>query len=132
MRWAIMVVLLIVCSAPFASLPHAQEAGGTRTGQAGATHGNAANDLLLAKHLAAGLKCSACHKDNPPKTPANDAVCLTCHGPLSALIAKTAADAPNPHAQAHIGPIPCTACHHVHAPSESYCNKCHSFDMTVP
>ncbi len=94
--------------------------------------GGVVHGFLYEKHLAAGIPCSACHADNPPATAADASTCLNCHGPLSALIAKTAGDTPNPHAEVHIGPLPCTACHHIHVASESYCNRCHTFDMSVP
>jgi hypothetical protein len=94
--------------------------------------GGIVHGLLYEKHLAAGVPCAGCHTENPPAAAADASTCLNCHGPVSALIAKTAGDTPNPHAQAHIGPVPCTACHHIHIASESYCNKCHTFDMNVP
>ncbi len=88
--------------------------------------------LLYHVHHAAGIPCAACHTETPPSRPAAASTCLTCHGPLPALVARTAGDEPNPHATAHIGPLACTDCHHVHTPSQSFCNQCHSFDMTVP
>lgn len=136
------ILLAIICGGIAAlGLVHAQDAAPpaaaptTSTGPTNsmpAPPGGIVHGLLYEKHLNAGLHCAACHADKPPATAARASVCLTCHGPLSALIAKTAADQPNPHAQAHIGPIPCTACHHIHVGSESLCNKCHSFDMNVP
>ncbi len=118
--------------APAAVPPISTPAPTAPTNSTPAPPGGIVHGLLYEKHFAAGVPCSACHKETPPATMADVSTCLNCHGPRSALIAKSAGDTPNPHAQAHIGPIPCTACHHIHVASESYCNKCHTFDMTVP
>jgi hypothetical protein len=125
---------LLICSGIAVSGPvHAQyTADATPVTPVLAPPGGVAHGLLYEKHLAAGVSCMACHPETPSATAANAAACLNCHGPRPALIAKTAGDAPNPHAQAHVGPIPCTACHHIHVASGSYCNKCHTFDMTMP
>src|ERR1035437_2765557 len=61
--------------------------------------GGVVRGLLYERHLAAGVPCAACHAEKPPATAADASTCLNCHGPASALIAKTAGDTPNPHAQ---------------------------------
>lgn len=134
MRLAFVLLILIGAGCAALGLVHAQStanpgvpAVSTPVPPGGIVHG-----LLYEKHLTAGLACAACHGDAPPATPAGASTCLTCHGPVSALIEKTTADQPNPHADAHIGKISCTDCHHIHVASESFCNKCHTFDMEVP
>jgi hypothetical protein len=119
--------------APRATLPATSiQAPAATASSTPAPPGGIIQGLLHGKHFDAGVPCAACHTETPPSTAADASTCLNCHGPLSALVAKTAGDRPNPHAQTHVGPIPCTACHHIHVASESYCNKCHTFDMTVP
>jgi len=122
---------LIICWLLIPLLAPAQQARDLGEPKAQAQSGSPAKTLLQ-RHVTAGAKCASCHGDAPKSMPVSDAACLSCHGPLQSLEAKTAADMPNPHAQAHIGPIPCTACHHIHRPSELYCNKCHSYDMAMP
>lgn len=145
MRLPFVLLALICCGIAALGLVHAEDAASPAAAPPVSTQAPAAapsstpeppggvvHGLLYEKHLAAGVPCSACHKDTPPETAAAASTCLNCHGPRSALLAKTASDTPNPHAQAHIGPISCTACHHIHVASENYCNKCHTFDMAVP
>jgi hypothetical protein len=109
---------------PSAILAEAQPA--TPSAAPGGGHG-----FLIDPHVAAGVACDGCHTERLP-TPPTVATCLGCHGgSYPSLAAKTAQDQPNPH-QSHQGEVPCAACHHVHAASVTFCNRCHSFDMTTP
>ena len=102
-----------------------QAAAQTQTAPGGG-HG-----FLIDKHTAAGVNCTGCHGNaSPPKAPEMTA-CLGCHGSYSQIAAKTASDQPNPHAS-HLGDLPCSACHHVHKASETYCDQCHAFSMSPP
>lgn len=56
--------------------------------------------------------------------------CVNCHGTLSEL-GKGSHEDVNPH-NSHLGQINCTACHHGHSASWSYCLSCHPFDMKIP
>lgn len=92
----------------------------------------AGRGFLLDKHMGAGLKCMACHSENPPAKQPDMAVCTKCHGSYAEIAAKTASDSPNPHAS-HMGELACTDCHHIHMASQSYCLTCHTnFHMTTP
>jgi hypothetical protein len=89
-----------------------------------------ANDrpLLIETHRAAGVECAQCHREQPPKLPPANAVCLGCHGQQQALASKTSAASPNPHAPPHLAEGEtqvCTDCHHVHRRSEVSCSTCH-------
>jgi hypothetical protein len=87
---------------------------------------------LIDKHVEAHIGCAACHVEKPPAKEPEMTRCLGCHGGSYAdLAAITASDAPNPHAS-HLGAMPCSSCHHVHKASVTYCNSCHTFDMTMP
>lgn len=135
MRSAYLLLALICLLIASQGLLRAQmpaQAPATPPAAAPAVPPNHMDGALLAKHIAAGLNCSACHAENPPSKAADPVGCLNCHGPNDALVASTAADEPNPHAVSHIGEIPCTECHHVHKPSEVFCNNCHSYDLTMP
>jgi len=134
MRFALMLPLIIFAGVAGAGLAGGQSvvAPAAPTAPLPDPPGGIIPGPLYQKHLAAGLHCIACHAETPPATAANASTCLTCHGPVAALVEKTATARPNPHSQAHIGPIPCTACHHIHFASASFCNTCHSFDMMVP
>jgi hypothetical protein len=82
-------------------------------------------------HQLKGVACESCHgplpEANAPVLPDTER-CLSCHGgKYEAVAAKTAfLGTKNPH-DAHTGPLDCTECHHVHRPSASVCNECHSF-----
>ena len=133
LRLMLALLLLVICGAVLGSVCAANAvAPADLTAPTPVPPGDTVPDVLYSKHLAARLDCAACHVDRPPATQADASTCLTCHGPLAALVEKTAADEPNPHAKSHIGLLSCTACHHIHVLSESFCNKCHSFDMNVP
>jgi hypothetical protein len=88
-------------------------------------------------HAKNDVMCSGCHGGAVPKE--NDTVdngrCLSCHGPIEILAAKTAPkDFPdrNPH-KSHLGDIACTVCHKSHEVSEVYCLSCHvKFNMKIP
>jgi hypothetical protein len=88
-------------------------------------------------HAEAMIDCGGCHGNGTPLLDATvaNSRCLSCHGPLEKLAAKTAPkDLPerNPH-KSHIGEVACTVCHLAHAPSTVYCVTCHNnFKMTIP
>lgn len=86
------------------------------------------DQLLIAKHRAAGLNCAQCHEEKPPARTPSIRVCTGCHGDQQALARKTENASPNPHAPPHAAPgetQACTECHHVHRPSEVTCTSCH-------
>lgn len=87
--------------------------------------------FLANKHMAKGLQCSACHKENPPQKSVPQEVCLKCHGSAEKLAADTMDKTPNPH-ESHLGDVVCGECHHAHKKSESKCAQCHDFNMQVP
>lgn len=90
----------------------------------------------LERHQKAGLTCQSCHKETPPKLLVPGEQCMTCHGDLAKLIAKSSKAVPNPHASPHIGPgeqPKCEECHHIHKPPEISCNNCHQdFKFKMP
>lgn len=83
------------------------------------------------RHLAQGVSCAACHAHGVIGQAPN-ATCLSCHGPMEALIEKTAPQLHpdrNPH-KSHLGEIDCTVCHAQHGPQKIYCLECHpKFDL---
>jgi hypothetical protein len=88
--------------------------------------------FLIDKHLAGGLQCSSCHTEDPPAKQPDWIKCLDCHGGSYTKLAEmTAKVYPNPHAS-HQGALPCTWCHHNHKRSETYCERCHSWDFKTP
>ena len=90
----------------------------------------------IEKHQQAGLTCQSCHKESPPNVTVAGAQCMTCHGDVAKLIAKSIKAVPNPHASPHISPgetPKCEECHHIHKPSEISCNNCHQdFKFKMP
>jgi fumarate reductase flavoprotein subunit len=88
---------------------------------------------LAGIHQGKAVDCAACHgkslevDDN--ETIVN-AKCRGCHGSLSD-VAKKSKGHINPH-KSHLGEIGCTACHHGHTASRSYCLGCHAFNMPIP
>ena len=90
----------------------------------------------LESHQKAGLTCQNCHKESPPKELVPGAQCLTCHGDLAKLVAKSSKAVPNPHASPHLNPgeVPkCEDCHHIHKPSVVSCKVCHQdFQFNMP
>ena len=92
---------------------------------------SAKSGFLADRHKGAGIECSGCHKETPPKgEPAMEA-CLKCHGPYEKLAAKGEKLEHNPHAS-HLGELECFNCHHGHKPSVDYCARCHTFGFKVP
>ncbi len=94
------------------------------------------SNFLDALHFSANITCVSCHdKDIIGENILKNTKCLSCHGPLEELIAKTAPkDFPdrNPH-KSHLGEINCTVCHAAHAESKIYCLECHpQFEMKLP
>jgi fumarate reductase flavoprotein subunit len=86
---------------------------------------------LADRHQKAGLECTGCHPETPPKTRVATAVCLGCHGDYSKLAARTGTREPNPH-DSHLGEVACEKCHHAHKRSENLCGTCHDMDLRVP
>lgn len=95
---------------------------------------------LADRHVAAGMKCDACHttaQGGPLKDEKTDyGVCASCHGDYQKVLDRTAAKhqgsgQPNPHSQ-HDGALPCTECHKGHQAGVNYCGQCHSFTYQVP
>jgi hypothetical protein len=88
-------------------------------------------------HAMAKIDCGGCHGKEAPllDTTVENSRCLSCHGPLEKLAAKTTPkDLPgrNPH-KSHLGDVACTVCHHAHSDSSVYCLNCHNnFRMTIP
>ncbi|QAR33290.1 hypothetical protein EP073_07720 [Geovibrio thiophilus] len=99
----------------------------------------ASDKQINAKHAEAGITCSDCHQTDTPSRSASQQSCRSCHENIDAgenLILKSADGkeySVNPH-NAHTGSLRCTICHHIHSPSELYCNKeCHhTFTISVP
>jgi hypothetical protein len=89
------------------------------------------------QHTTAMIDCGGCHGKETPlvDTTVANSRCLSCHGPLEKLAAKTAPkDLPerNPH-KSHLGDVACTVCHHAHTNSTNYCLTCHNnFKVTIP
>jgi len=82
----------------------------------------------LEKHTKANVTCQSCHKESPPKQLVPTSQCLTCHGDMARLIARSSKAVPNPHASPHLEPgqqSKCEECHHIHKPSEVSCYVCH-------
>lgn len=94
------------------------------------------SNFLDAVHFSANITCVSCHGiDILGENTLENTRCLSCHGPLEELIAKTAPkNFPdrNPH-NSHLGEIGCTICHAGHAESKIYCLECHpKFEMILP
>lgn len=89
------------------------------------------SSFLDNRHLAQGISCSACHA-NGVIGQIHNTTCLSCHGPMETLVAKTTPQQfqdRNPH-QSHLGEIDCTTCHVQHGPQKIYCLECHpKFDL---
>ena len=87
--------------------------------------------FLADRHAGRSVKCESCHKESPPKAPAN-AECLACHGPMAKLAARTDKKDINPHAS-HVEEARCTECHSGHKKPKLLCDQCHEFkDIRVP
>ena len=97
----------------------------------------AGSHFLDQLHGQGQVSCGGCHGPAVPgfDTTVANAVCLSCHGPMVQLAAKTEPAEfkdRNPHAS-HLGEIDCTVCHKAHGPSKVYCLGCHQkFMMTIP
>ncbi|MBM9613793.1 cytochrome c3 family protein [Desulfobulbus rhabdoformis] len=84
------------------------------------------SSLLDHEHLVQGVTCSACHADGFFDQ-VDNGICLSCHGPMDTLIAKTTPKQfpdRNPH-KSHLGEISCTVCHVLHGQQKIYCLECH-------
>lgn len=92
----------------------------------GAGHG-----FLIDKHINAGVTCSKCHSESPPRQVGPMTTCLACHGGSYENLAAMTTAQPNPHAS-HRGQVACGECHRVHVASVTMCNQCHTFDLTTP
>ncbi len=90
------------------------------------TRGLSTSRFLDSTHSRQGVECTACHTGGSMQQAPAKEVCLGCHGgSYMALADKTSKLTTNPH-RSHIGQIPCTYCHNVHAPFDYYCTHCHS------
>lgn len=88
--------------------------------------------FLADRHQARGANCAACHRENPPKDIASSEACITCHGNMGKVAAKTVNAKPlNPH-DSHLGEIACDQCHKGHKASVNACAQCHPFELKVP
>lgn len=86
------------------------------------------------RHVAAGVKCEACHgpdKANPQEPTIE--TCTGCHN-VKKLVEKTKDLKPtNPHFSPHYqDTLDCINCHVMHGETENFCNQCHQFDFKVP
>lgn len=94
------------------------------------------SNFLDARHFSGNITCASCHgQDILGENTLENTKCLSCHGPMEELIAKTEPkEFPdrNPH-KSHLGEISCTVCHLGHAESKIYCLECHpKFEMKMP
>lgn len=98
-----------------------------------------AGHSLKSPHQQAGLECSDCHKNTPPKRKASQKACRSCHSDMkdaAASILSEGADRKvemNIH-DTHVGDLRCTVCHSAHRESKLYCNDAchHKFDLKTP
>lgn len=141
---AIRVFLAVLFVATLAMLAQAVRAE-TAFGEAVQQAEPSQEAFLADMHKNKGLDCSACHgketvvDDN--ETIVN-AKCVECHGSLEKLASSQKLSKDGKPAQAdehhvtphksHLGVIECTACHHGHTTSWTYCLNCHSFEMKIP
>jgi hypothetical protein len=87
---------------------------------------------LSHRHLIDGISCSNCHGNADPPAFVDKDTCMQCHTPEALVEATRDTHPANPH-DSHYGPeLDCDLCHHVHAPSENFCNQCHEFEFVVP
>ena len=118
--WLLVTMLLLFASTLWASM---DTSNGEQTSSA----------FLADMHKAKAIDCASCHGE---KTIVDDnetvvnAKCVECHGSLATLAEKSK-DEINPH-KSHLGAISCTACHHGHTASWTYCLSCHGFDLKIP
>ena len=123
----VLIILAVILAAvvPLVSL----WAAGTEGDQAKAV--STGKVFLADRHKEAGIDCSGCHKESPPKEEPAMEACLKCHGPHEKLAVKGEKLEHNPHAS-HLGELECFNCHHGHKPSVNYCDRCHTFGFKVP
>jgi fumarate reductase flavoprotein subunit len=95
--------------------------------------GQALDAFLAGMHMAKAIGCASCHGEkivvDDNETVVN-AKCIQCHGSLATMAEKSKHEI-NPH-KSHLGNIICTACHHGHTASWTYCLSCHNFDLKIP
>jgi fumarate reductase flavoprotein subunit len=102
-----------------------------------------ASDLASVHRSEARINCKECHVESDPKSVTPEEAlatvnkqCISCHGNAEKLAKELAPKLANryinPHAS-HLVAIDCTVCHAGHdRPGESYCLKCHDFNMPMP
>lgn len=89
-------------------------------------------------HSKAGVDCAGCHGKDAPLSDSTveSERCLSCHGPVEKLAAKTAnKEFPkrNAHASHYGSDIACTTCHHAHEASVVLCDDCHKlWKLNIP
>lgn len=87
---------------------------------------------LSHRHLTDGISCGDCHGNADPPVFVDKNTCMQCHSPEALVEATSNTHPANPH-DSHYGPeLDCDLCHHVHVPSENFCNQCHEFEFIVP
>ncbi len=84
-------------------------------------------------HLLSDISCSDCHGKKKKETSLSSDDCHTCHDGFDAIVSLTSSIEPNPH-DSHYGEMDCDVCHHLHSPSENFCNQpgCHTIYYVVP
>jgi RecJ-like exonuclease len=85
-------------------------------------------------HQDRGVSCADCHGKAKTSAEVTTERCLSCHGPVEALVAKTAPAKPvNPHESPHWGKeMDCTVCHRQHEATVNWCAYCHMTTLKVP
>ncbi|MCB2217761.1 cytochrome c3 family protein [Desulfofustis glycolicus] len=86
-------------------------------------------------HRENDITCKNCHEIDEPEKRASDQACIDCHSAVPGSV-KTYADRGmellvNIH-DSHEGQLRCTLCHHIHEPSDLYCNSCHELEIITP
>lgn len=93
-----------------------------------------ANVVFTLKHK--GVACNVCHGTSTPQEPADQKVCIGCHGQYKGKVVPNADYNPdrnprrpvvevNPH-DSHLGNVRCTLCHREHGASpKTACHQCH-------
>ncbi|MBU1193912.1 MAG: cytochrome c3 family protein [Proteobacteria bacterium] len=83
-------------------------------------------------HRLNGVSCKDCHGNTQPPKLVNTDQCFSCHTIENLLNNTKDNKEANPH-NSHYGPeLDCDLCHHVHKPSENFCNQCHEFTFIIP
>ena len=125
----ILLCCFVLISATVIGCSSSEQATGTKNAPNGNTEQISTAELADKQnhnHSQAGLSCNQCHGENLG-TPVSQDQCLSCHGSMETVAAKTEAMEPNPHGPHHYDTADCTVCHRVHEKSEMMCATCHNF-----